>query len=735
MNYLDTLNPAQREAVTDDQHNLLVLAGAGSGKTKVLTHRIAWLIHQQQISPYAILAVTFTNKAAHEMKDRVEKLIDMPTNGMWIGTFHSIAHRLLRMHWQNANLPETFQIIDSEDQYRLIRRIMKNLNLDEAAWPPKQAQWYINKQKDEGIRPKSIIESQDLFQQTMLKIYAAYEKACQQSGLVDFAELLLRSHELWLNNPELLNHYAKRFQHILVDEFQDTNTIQYAWLRMLVNEKNKIMIVGDDDQSIYGWRGAKIENIHQFEKDFSNTSTVRLEQNYRSTGNILQAANAVISGNYNRLGKNLWTQAGKGEPISLYAAFNDRDEARFITNRIITWTQQGNKACECAILYRSNAQSRVLEETLIQANLPYRIYGGTRFYERAEIKNALAYLRLMINRNDDPALERIINLPTRGIGNTTLTLIRQTARTNNFSMWQACQHLIKNDSLTTRSQNNLLTFLDLINTMDPRSTDRVGDDTQQAITNELPLHELTEHVLTCSGLLEYYKKDKSEKSLNRRENLTELINATKEFDVEDESTSPLTSFLTHAALEAGENQAESHSDCIQLMTLHAAKGLEFPVVFLTGLEEGLFPHQMSMDSVEKLEEERRLCYVGITRAKQKLYLTYAHTRMLHGSEMCRQPSQFLRAIPNECLEEIAGASRLSSGQARAVPLQIPRPISYKKRSVITETSCGNFKVGQTVSHNKFGEGIILNFEGNARVQVNFKKFGTKTLDLNYAKLS
>jgi len=662
------------------------------------------------------LAVTFTNKAAQEMRSRIEALLGVPLRGMWMGTFHSIAHRLLRLHWQAANLPETFQIIDSEDQYRLIRRIMKNLNLDEAAWPPKQAQWYINKQKDEGIRPQSIVNSEDLFQQTMLKIYAEYEKTCQQSGLVDFAELLLRSHELWLNNPNLLNHYVQRFQHILVDEFQDTNTIQYAWLRMLVNDKNKIMIVGDDDQSIYGWRGAKIENIHRFEKDFSNTSTVRLEQNYRSTGNILQTANAVISGNYNRLGKNLWTEAGNGEPISLYAAFNDRDEARFIANRILSWTQQGNKPSECAILYRSNAQSRVLEETLIQANLPYRIYGGTRFFERAEIKNALAYLRLIINRNDDPALERIINLPTRGIGNTTLTLIRQTARQHNFSLWLACQHLIKNNSLATRSHSNLSIFLNLITQLDNE-------------TKDLELHETTEHVLKFSGLLEYYKKDKSEKNLMRLENLMELINATKEFSAEDdESTSPLTSFLTHIALEAGENQAEFHSDCIQLMTLHAAKGLEFPVVFLTGLEEGLFPHQMSMDSVEKLEEERRLCYVGITRAKQKLYLTYAHTRMLHGSEMCRQPSQFLRAIPNECLEEIVGAQR-------AVPLQISRPLSYKKKSIAAKTSFGNFKIGQTVSHNKFGEGIILNFESNTRAQINFKRFGTKTLDLNYAKLN
>lgn len=709
-NYLDTLNPAQHEAVTDSQHNLLVLAGAGSGKTKVLTHRIAWLIHQQQVSPYAILAVTFTNKAAHEMKTRVEKLIEMPTNGMWIGTFHSIAHRLLRLHWQAAKLPETFQIIDSEDQYRLVRRIMKNLNLDEAAWPPKQAQWYINKQKDEGIRSRSIVESYDLFQQTMLKIYQQYEKTCEQNGLVDFAELLLRAHELWLNNPELLNHYTKRFQHILVDEFQDTNTIQYAWLKFLLSAQNKIMVVGDDDQSIYGWRGAEVKNILQFDQDIKNTKTIRLEQNYRSTGNILRAANAVIANNHNRLGKNLWTKSGSGEPISLYAAFNDRDEARFIANRIISLTQQNNKFGECAILYRSNAQSRVLEETLIQANLPYRIYGGMKFFERAEIKNALAYLRLITNRNDDPAFERIVNVPTRGIGNTTLTLIRQTAREHDLSLWQAAMQLIKNNSLNSRSQNNLSAFINLINALEHE-------------TQNLKLHELTEHALKFSKLIDYYKKDKSEKSFNRCENLDELINAAKEFDFEnDEGTSPLTAFLTHTALEAGENQADTQSDYIQLMTLHAAKGLEFPVIFLTGLEEGLFPHQMSMDSPEKLEEERRLCYVGITRAKQKLYLTYAHSRMLHGAEMYRQPSQFLQAIPAGCLDEMYMQAKIS------------RPVSHKKATVTVKNQHSHFKIGQTVSHQKFGEGIILNFESESRVQINFKKTGVKTLDLNYAKL-
>jgi DNA helicase-2/ATP-dependent DNA helicase PcrA len=729
INYLDTLNPAQFEAVTDAQHNLLVLAGAGSGKTKVLTHRIAWLIHQQRVSPYAILAVTFTNKAAHEMKARVEKLIEMPTSGMWIGTFHSIAHRLLRLHWQAAKLPETFQIIDSEDQYRLIRRIMKNLNLDESAWPPKQAQWYINKQKDEGIRSRSIVESLDLFQQTMLKIYQQYEKNCEQNGLVDFAELLLRAHELWLNNSELLNHYAKRFQHILVDEFQDTNAIQYAWLKLLLNEQNKIMVVGDDDQSIYGWRGAEVKNILQFDQDIKNTKTVRLEQNYRSTGNILRAANAVIAGNYNRLGKNLWTKTGNGEPISLYAAFNDRDEARFIANRIITFTQQGNQLSECAILYRSNAQSRVLEETLIQANLPYRIYGGMKFFERAEIKNALAYLRLIINRNDDPAFERIVNVPTRGIGNTTLTLVRQTAREYDLSLWQTTLHLIKNNSLNSRSQNNLSNFINLINSLDPAVKPR--DDMTE--THNLELHELTEHVLKFSGLLDFYKKDKSEKNLNRCENLNELISATKEFDFEnDEELSPLTAFLTHAALEAGENQADTQSDCIQLMTLHAAKGLEFPVVFLTGLEEGLFPHQMSMDSPENLEEERRLCYVGITRAKQKLYLTYAHSRMLHGAEMYRQPSQFLQALPSECLDEMYMQAKISRPVNRKTFTQ---KSSTKKTSAMIETEHGNFKIGQIVSHQKFGDGIILNFESDSRVQINFKKVGTKTLDLNYAKLS
>ncbi len=716
MEILSSLNSAQHEAVTAPAGNMLVLAGAGSGKTRVLVNRIAWLMENNQVSPYAILAVTFTNKAANEMRNRIETIRGVPVRSMWIGTFHGLAHRLLRAHWQDANLPETFQILDSEDQYRIIRRIIRDLEIDEERWPPKQAQWYINNKKDEGKRPQHINTLHNPFEKTLLRVYEAYEDTCQRNGLVDFAELLLRAHELLLNNANVLQHYQNRFEHVLVDEFQDTNTIQYAWLRLLVHKNNHIMIVGDDDQSIYGWRGAKIENIQRFQKDFSNTKTIRLEQNYRSTGHILKAANALITHNKGRLGKNLWTNGQQGELIDLYEAYNDRDEARFIINCILKHTQESYKYSDCAILYRSNAQSRVLEEALIQMSIPYRIYGGQRFFERAEIKDVLAYLRLIESRDNDPSLERISNFPTRGIGARSLELIRELAKEQSMSMWNALNQIIKNDQLPERAKNALQNFVNLINTF--------NDDIKN-----LPLHEQIDHVIQISGLMAHYKKEKGEKGRSRVENLEEIVNAAQQFEVdEDETLSPLSTFLAHAALEAGETQADAFSDCVQLMTLHSAKGLEFPIVMLSGLEEGLFPHIMAIEEApERLEEERRLCYVGITRAKEKLYLTWAGARRLHGRETIQRPSRFLSEIPEDCLHEIR------------MKVKVSKPTSYAKQPTFRDDSAhdSGLKLGQTVFHQKFGEGVILGIEGNgarAHIEIKFRKAGVKRLMAQYANL-
>lgn len=715
MELLNQLNPAQQEAVTAPPGNLLVLAGAGSGKTRVLVHRIAWLMQKEEVSPYAILAVTFTNKAANEMKQRIAAIHHASVNQMWIGTFHGLAHRLLRKHWQDAGLPESFQILDSEDQYRLIRRIMKNLNIDEEHYPPKQAQWYINHKKDEGKRPQHINPMHHVFDKTMLKIYEAYEQTCQQNGLVDFAELLLRAHEIFLKQPHILEHYQNRFEHVLVDEFQDTNTIQYAWLRLLTGGGSHIMIVGDDDQSIYGWRGAKIENIKRFEKDFKNTKTIRLEQNYRSTGNILKAANKLISFNQGRLGKELWTAGRNGNPIELYEAYSDRDEARYIVSHILKQTQAGYKHADCAILYRSNAQSRVLEEALLQMNIPYRIYGGMRFFERAEIKNAMAYLYLMDSKNNDTAFERIVNFPTRGIGNQTIDTIRQVARVTNISLWQASKELCQTQQLTARAQHALENFITLI-------------DTMKDATLNLPLHEQVDHVIHHSNLLAHYKKEKGEKAIARVENLAELVSAAKQFEAdEEENLEPLAAFLAHAALEAGETQADEFSDSVQLMTLHSAKGLEFPVVFLAGLEEGLFPHKMSLEeSPDRLEEERRLCYVGMTRAKETLYLTFAGSRRLHGYETIQRPSRFLKELPEECLNAVR----------KTVNVSRPSKKNYSFNTPVEAAHSSGLRIGQTVHHEKFGEGVILNIEGTgprAHIEIKFKRAGTKRLMAQYAE--
>ncbi len=699
---IDDLNDPQREAVCAPSENVLVLAGAGSGKTRVLVHRIAWLIQTEGVSPYGILAVTFTNRAAGEMRGRIESLLKLPISGMWVGTFHSLAHRLLRTHWKDANLPQTFQILDSEDQQRAIKRVIRSLDLDDKQWPAKQSQWFINARKDEGQRPEHIEHFDDPYQKRMIHIYQAYEAMCQRSGLVDFAELLLRAHELWLKKPHILDHYQSRFRHILVDEFQDTNSIQYAWIRILAGQRSNVFAVGDDDQSIYGWRGAKIENIQQYAKDFPGTRTVRLEQNYRSTGNILAAANALITHNDDRLGKNLWTADDDGEAIQLYSAFNERDEARFIADQIQNWVNDEGRHDDNAILYRSNAQSRVIEEALIQAGIPYRIYGGLRFFERQEIKDALAYLRLIANRHDDAAFERVVNTPTRGIGDRTVSAAREYAQKNNVPLWIAAQAVVDQKLLAARAISALSVFIELINNL---ATDTGGMD----------LFEQLEHTLHHSTLREHYKKERGEKGLARIENLEELVNAAKYFEKsetdEEMEMDELSAFLSHAALEAGDNQTDSSQDGVQLMTLHSAKGLEFPVVFLCGVEEGLFPHQMSLEEEGRLAEERRLCYVGITRARQRLYLTHAEARRLYGNETYPHRSRFINEIPAELMSEV----RLGRSVTQAVQ-------TYTKPNNHYQDAPNGMRLGQRVSHAKFGEGIILNVEGHgtqARAQINF----------------
>jgi DNA helicase-2/ATP-dependent DNA helicase PcrA len=711
---LNDLNTAQRDAVAAAETNLLVLAGAGSGKTRVLVHRIAWLIQAEGLSPHSILAVTFTNKAAREMRERIDQLLGYSHRGMWVGTFHGLAHRLLQAHWQDANLPQNFQILDSDDQLRIVKRVHKELELDESRWPPKQSQWFINGQKDEGLRPQHLEASgRDLFQQTMVKVYIAYEEACARQGVIDFAELLLRAHELWLNKPAILAHYQQRFRHILVDEFQDTNAVQYAWLRVLAGAKIPVTAVGDDDQSIYGWRGARIENIQQFSKDFPVTQIVKLEQNYRSTATILNAANAVIEQNQGRLGKELWTDGDAGELISLYAAFNDLDEARFVVERLQDWIGAGNARSSAAILYRSNAQSRVMEESLIRAGVPYRIYGGLRFYDRLEIRNAVGYLRLLVNRDDDSALERVVNTPTRGIGDKTLESLRQLARDQQMSMWRVLQQVIAQKLLPARALNQLAAFVELVNRLDQE-------------TDDMNLGDLMDYVVKQSGLLDFHKQEKGEKGQARVENLQELIAAAQEFASSDEERSPLQEFLDNAALNAGEHEAAEFEDSVQLMTLHSAKGLEFPLVLMVGMEENLFPHKMSMEDANRLEEERRLCYVGITRAMRKLYLTYAESRRLYGTDNYHSPSRFLREIPRELIQEV----RLQTS--------VSRPLSYSgKASVPDYDQDGGISLGQRVFHQIFGEGVVLNFEGrgpSARVQVNFDGDGSKWLVLQYANL-
>ena len=722
---LNPLNDAQRAAVTAPLGPVLVLAGAGSGKTRVLTHRIAWVIQAEGASTHGIMAVTFTNKAAAEMRGRVEQLLGMPGGGLWIGTFHGIAHRLLRLHWREAGLPQGFQILDAEDQQRLIKKLIKAQELDETRWVPREVQYFINTNKDEGLRPPQLRDGNDPTRQQFIRLYALYEEACARAGVVDFAELLLRAFELWQKNAELLAHYRRRFRHVLIDEFQDTNAIQYGWMKLLVGSEGMPFAVGDDDQSIYRWRGARVENLHQFRRDFPTAQLFRLEQNYRSTGAILAAANGLIANNSGRLGKNLWTSGERGDPIRLYAAFNERDEAEFVTHRIRDWVHHGGLRRDIAILYRSNAQSRVFEESFLSARIPYKVYGGLRFFERAEIKDALAYLRLVANRSDDQSFERVVNLPTRGIGARSLDIVREYARGAGCSLWEAAAACIGAESTLTLSAGAGATalgakaalamngFLGLI--------ERLAHEVRGRV-----LHEQVDHVLQASGLIEHYKRDKADRGEARVENLEELVSAARGFTPEgaDGDMPPLEAFLAHAVLESGEGQADAWEDCVQMMTLHTAKGLEFPMVFLSGMEDGLFPHQRSLNDLDGLEEERRLCYVGMTRAMKQLFLTYAEQRRLHGVDSYAMPSRFIKEVPEELLEEIRPR------------VQVARPAAVARLRP-EEPAVAGVRLGGRVRHGKFGDGVILNVEGNgaqARVQVNFEHQGTKWLMIQYAKL-
>ncbi len=720
---LDDLNEPQRQAVTAPSGPLRILAGAGSGKTRVLTRRIAWLLTVENTSPWSILAVTFTNKAAAEMRGRVEKMLDQPIGGLWIGTFHGIAHRLLRQHWQEAGLPRTFQILDSDDQNRLLKRVLRDLNLDEKKWPPAQVAGFINRCKDEIQRPAELPDDGKPAQRQYRQIYTIYQQECARGGLVDFGELLLRAHELWRDHPDLLAHYRERFQHVLVDEFQDTNTIQYQWIRLLTDGRGDVFIVGDDDQCVYGWRGSKVENIQKFADDFPGTRTIRLEQNYRSTHNILKAANALIAHNAARLGKNLWTADGDGEPIQIYNAFDETDEARFVVERIRRWVEQSGQRRDAAILYRSNAQSRVFEETLVAAALPYRIYGGLRFFERAEIKDALAYLRLVAHRDDDPSFERAVNTPPRAIGERTVDLLRAAARAQGSSLWQAALGLLTSGGLSGRAANAVRGFLNLIEALDCNSRGQ-------------PLPERMEHVIAHSGLRAMYEQAKDNKGEIRIENLEELVNASGDFithtdpivvGVDLDEPDWLNAFLAHAVLESGQAQGAAGEDSVQLMTMHMAKGLEFPLVFLVGLEEGLFPHSRSVAESRQLEEERRLAYVGVTRAQRQLVLCHAERRRWYGHENYPSPSRFVREIPEELTHDVRARTKRRDKSPPPTPPAVAAP-----------TVPAGLRPRQRVRHPQFGDGVVLEVEGvgyHARARVDFPKAGgPRWLVVAYAKL-
>ncbi len=741
---IEPLNDEQRAAVTAETGHALVLAGAGSGKTRVLAHRVAWLVATRQARPSGILAVTFTNKAAREMRARIEAILERPIGGMWVGTFHGIAHRFLRAHREEAGLGESFQIADSDDQFRLVRRLMREMGFDEGSWPPKQAQGFINGQKENGVRARHLPEPGDLWERRMSEVYRAYESACAASGLADFAELLLRAWEVLRECPRLLAEYQERFGHLLVDEFQDTNALQYAWVSLLAGDRGRLFMVGDDDQSIYGWRGARIENIQKFARDFEGVTTYKLEENYRSTRKILAAANAVIANNAGRLGKNLRTSRSGGEPIRLYSAYNDLEEARFVVDRIEHARGEGWRLDDHAILYRTSAQSRVIEDALRAAGVGYRIHGGLRFYERAEIKDAVAYLRLVASRDDDAGFERAVNVPARGVGARTVATLREHARSRGFALWAAAVERAAGDAIAGRPGAGIREFLRIVERLAESEASR-------------PLDELVAMTVETSGLVEHYRQEKGERAEARLENLNELITAARRFedrlarepDPEDEfADRPLAAFVRHTVLEAGEGQADEHEDSVQLMTLHAAKGLEFPAVFLCGMEEGLFPHQRSLESPAQLEEERRLCYVGMTRAKQRLYLTNAESRRLHREESYPRPSRFLREVPSELVEDVrigghragrgGGAGRWPSrGGARRGRDGGFAPGGAAGGGLAADGGGHPFALGQRVRHGKFGEGVVLGLEGDgahARVHVNFADAGAKWLVVAYANL-
>ena len=706
--HLEHLNPEQLAAVTLPDEHALILAGAGSGKTRVLTTRIAWLVKGARVAPAGILAVTFTNKAAREMLTRIGAMMTVNPRGMWIGTFHGLCNRMLRAHAREAGLPSAFQILDSQDQLAAIKRLSRSMNVDEERFPPRELQYFINDRKEEGVRARDVPPA-DENTRRVTELYAAYDEQCQREGVVDFPELLLRSYELLARNEILREHYARRFRHILVDEFQDTNRLQYRWLKLFRSQDAQYFCVGDDDQSIYTFRGAHVGNMGDFEREFKVKHVIRLEQNYRSHGNILDAANALIANNRNRLGKNLWTSAGKGEPVRVFEGESDNDEARWIVEEVQSLAREGTRLSHIAVLYRSNAQSRVVEHALFSQGIPYRVYGGLRFFERAEIKHALAYLRLIAMPDDDNAFLRVANFPPRGIGARSIEQLQDAAK-------------LAGASLMKVADGKAAAFKRLIE--DLRSQ-----------TQGLPLKEVVEAVIAKSGLIEHYRNERE--GADRIENLEELVNAAAAFTEEErvsesgETIDPLTAFLTHAALEAGEHQAGDGQEALQMMTVHSAKGLEFDVVFMTGLEEGLFPHEQSVTEPEGLEEERRLAYVAITRARHRLYVSHAQTRMLHGQTRYNIPSRFLEEIPQELMKWLT--PRFSRQKAftpdfsRQTRTTLPRPA----RDV------GGFRIGQNVMHPKFGPGVIIDAEGHgndARVQVNFGNLGVKWLAVAVAKL-
>ena len=715
-NILNELNDRQRDAVTSEAPSLLVLAGAGSGKTRVLVHRVAWIVEAMQSNPNSVMAVTFTNKAANEMKSRIQELLQSPLADLWCGTFHGLAHRTLKRFYKEANLISTFTVLDAEDQLRVIKRICKDNNLEESSWPAKQIQWQINSWKDAGKRPKNVDDSKDFYAETVKKIYSQYDEVCKKDSLVDFAELLLKSYELLKTNKKVRDFFHRRFRHILIDEFQDTNVIQYAWLNEVASKEASITAVGDDDQSIYGWRGAKVGHLEDFKTKHKQNATIRLEQNYRSTSIILNAANALIENNQARLGKNLWTESNEGEQITLYQAFNEQDEARFVAEIIKSWMDGGELFSDSAVIYRSNAQSRAIEEALLRANIPYRIYGGLRFYDRLEIKNAISYLRIIFNPHDNPAFERSVANPTRGVGAKTLAKIRSLANKHNISYIQASSKMIDENLISGRGANGLKKFLQIILGLCGKIDD-------------ISLSEIVGSILEQSGLIQFHEKEPGEKGKTRKENLEELLSAAKNFEMsfsDDKTNREITEqFLSNVSLDAGDRQADEFDDAVQLMTLHSAKGLEFPLVFMTGLEETLFPHGRSMESPDQLEEERRLCYVGITRAMKKLYLTYAESRRLHGNDIFNPPSRFIKEIPSECIMEIRPKASVTMPYSR----NESKPMDFEDQIGIA--------LGQKVQHPKFGQGIVLNYEGageSARVQVNFESAGTKWLVLSFANL-